>query len=110
MSMQVKIRMVGRKGDKWQEEACSVYQKRLLPNQIELQTEFHKNNDALRKGIEMDQSKGHVVVLLDPVGVSTYTSERFATDFYTWMEQGGSRLSFVIGGGMLQPYCFGIMG
>jgi 23S rRNA (pseudouridine1915-N3)-methyltransferase len=97
MVMEVKIRIVGRKSEKWIEEAYAIYEKRLKPASIDVETEWHKTDDALLKGISSDQQKGHAVVLLDPNGPS-YTSERFTTDFYKWMEQGGSRLVFVIGG------------
>jgi len=37
------------------------------------------------------------IVLLDPFGKET-TSEVFTEKFYNWVEQGGSRIVFVIGG------------
>jgi 23S rRNA (pseudouridine1915-N3)-methyltransferase len=60
-------------------------------------TQYHKNDDELIKGIEADESKNHKVVLLDPIG-KMCTSEVFADDMYRWLEEGGSRLTFVIGG------------
>ena len=74
-----------------------MYESRLLPSNVQLETTWHKDNPSLLKGVEGDQSKGHAIVLLDPVGV-TKTSERFAENLYEWLDQGGSRLSFVIGG------------
>jgi hypothetical protein len=100
-AMKVTIRIVGRKsgGEKWLEEACSIYQTRLRPSGVEVETEWHKSDEALVKGVEGDYSKGNSVVLLDPKGKS-YTSEKLAVDVYKWLETGGSRLVFVIGGGM----------
>ena len=37
------------------------------------------------------------MVLLDPLG-KTRTSEKLSEDIYNWLDLGGSRLSFVIGG------------
>lgn len=98
-AMKVTIRIVGKKtgGFKWLDEACSMYQTRLKPG-IELETEFHKSDDALIKGVRGDYDKDNTVVLLDPKG-KKYTSENLAEDIYKWFEMGGSRLVFVIGGG-----------
>ena len=99
-AMQVTIRIVGKKsgGEKWIDEACSMYQTRLRPANIDVETTFLKSDDALVKAVEGDYSKGNAVVLLDPEG-KTCTSEKLAVDVYKWLEAGGSRLVFVIGGG-----------
>lgn len=98
MGMKVNIRIVGRKSSEpWLEEGCEMYETRLRPSNVEVETTWHKDNPALVKGVEGDISKGHSVVLLDPTG-ATKTSERFADDMYEWLDRGGSRLSFVIGG------------
>jgi 23S rRNA (pseudouridine1915-N3)-methyltransferase len=99
MGMKINIRIVGRKSgsEKWLEEACSMYETRLRPSSVEVETTWHKDNQALTKGVEADQSKGHTVVLLDPLG-ATKTSEKFTDDMYEWLDRGGSRLCFVIGG------------
>jgi 23S rRNA (pseudouridine1915-N3)-methyltransferase len=99
MGMNVNIRIVGRKSgsEKWLEEACSMYETRLRPSNVEVETTWHKDNQALTKGIDADRSKGHTLVLLDPLG-SIKTSEKFSDDMYEWLDRGGSRLSFVIGG------------
>jgi 23S rRNA pseudoU1915 N3-methylase RlmH len=100
MGMKVTIRIVGRKSgsEKWLEEACKMYETRLRPANIDVDTQWHKNNDALIKGVQGDFTKGVPVVLLDPVG-GVRTSEALAAEFYDWLEEGGSRLIFVIGGG-----------
>jgi 23S rRNA (pseudouridine1915-N3)-methyltransferase len=99
MGMKVTIRIVGRKtgSEKWLEDACSMYQTRLRPANIDVDTVWHKNNDALVKGVLGDYTKGAPVVLLDPLG-KTRSSEALADDFFDWIEEGGSRLIFVIGG------------
>jgi 23S rRNA (pseudouridine1915-N3)-methyltransferase len=99
MGMNVNIRIVGRKSgsEKWLEEACSMYETRLRPSNVQVETTWHKDNQALTKGVDTDRSKGHTFVLLDPLG-SIQTSEKFSDDMYEWLDRGGSRLSFVIGG------------
>lgn len=99
MGMQVKIRIVGRKngGEKWLDEACSVYETRLRSSTLDVETHWHKNDQDLVKGVEADLAKAHSVVLLDPAG-KTRSSEDFTSDLYSWLEVGGSRLVFVVGG------------
>lgn len=98
MGMKVNIRIVGRKSsERWLEEACEMYETRLRPSNVEVETTWHKDNTGLVKGVEGDFSKSHAVVLLDPLG-ATKTSERFTDDMFEWLDRGGSRLSFVIGG------------
>lgn len=60
-------------------------------------SQYHKNDAELIKGTEADEDKNHQVVLLDPLG-KMYTSEAFSENMYRWLEEGGSRLTFVIGG------------
>lgn len=98
MGMKVNIRIVGRKSSEpWLEEGVEMYEKRLRPSNVEVDTTWHKDNAALMKGIDNDKSKNHKVVLLDPTGKQP-TSEKFAEQVYRWLDEGGSRLSFVIGG------------
>jgi 23S rRNA (pseudouridine1915-N3)-methyltransferase len=99
MGMKVNIRIVGRKSgsEPWLDDACEMYLTRLLPSTVEVETTWHKENQALTKGVDSDSSKGHTVVLLDPLGM-TRTSEKFSDDLFEWLDRGGSRLSFVIGG------------
>ena len=73
------------------------FQTRLRPSNVEVDTTWHKDNQALTKSVEGDASKGHSIILLDPLGTSK-TSEKFSDDLYEWLDRGGSRLSFVIGG------------
>ena len=99
MGLEVKIRIVGRKngGEKWLESSYSVYESRLKSTNLKVTTEWHKNDDELIRGTDGDDSKSHKVVLLDPLG-KMCTSEQFSDDMYKWLEDGGSRLTFVIGG------------
>jgi Predicted SPOUT methyltransferase len=104
MGLKVTIRIVGRKqgGEKWLDDACDMYLKRLKPTGFEVVTEWYKNNAALVK-VQTETSQSSLtkyvpVVLLDPTGLHC-TSEKFADYVYKWLEEGGCRLVFVIGGG-----------
>lgn len=99
MGLKVNIRIVGRKSgsESWLEDACEMYLTRLRPSGVQVETTWHKDNPALIKGVESDFAKQNVVVLLDPLG-KTKTSEQFSCDLYDWLDRGGSRMSFVIGG------------
>ena len=99
MGLEVKIRMVGRKngGEKWLESAYSTYDTRLKSTNMKVSTQYHKNDAELIKGVESDESKSHTCILLDPLG-KMCTSEVFSEKLYNWLQEGGSRLTFVIGG------------
>jgi 23S rRNA (pseudouridine1915-N3)-methyltransferase len=74
-----------------------MYETRLKPSGLEVETVWHKNDEDLIRNVNADQSKQHSVVLLDPKG-KMCTSEEFCEQLYEWLDQGGSRLAFVIGG------------
>jgi 23S rRNA (pseudouridine1915-N3)-methyltransferase len=99
MGMQIKIRIVGRKNgsEKWLEDSYKMYETRLRPSPLEVETIWHKHDQDLIKGVQGDVIKNHAVVLLDPTGGKT-TSEEFCENLYQWLDQGGSRMAFVIGG------------
>jgi 23S rRNA (pseudouridine1915-N3)-methyltransferase len=99
MGMEVKIRIVGRKNgsEKWLEEAYSMYETRLRPSSLDVETVWHKTDPDLIKAVETDREKGHTVVLMDPTG-KMRSSEQFSEDLFSWIASGGSRLVFVIGG------------
>lgn len=61
MGMKIKLRMVGRKngGEKWLEDAYTMYKTRLRTSNIEVETIWHKNDNEILKGIDQDVSKGH---------------------------------------------------
>lgn len=97
-AIKVTIRIVGRKNsERWIEDGCDMYLKRLKPANVDLVTEWHKSNEALIKGVQSDWDKNVPVVLLDPKGKKS-SSEKFSSEFYRLAEQGGSRLVYVIGG------------
>lgn len=99
MGMNVKIRIVGRKNgsEKWIEDAYKQYETRLRPSPLDVETVWHKNDQELTKGIQSDMDKNYAIVLMDPKGMSA-TSEQFSTRLFNWLDRGGSRLAFVIGG------------
>jgi 23S rRNA pseudoU1915 N3-methylase RlmH len=111
MGRKVTIRIVGRKqgGEEWLEEACDMYLQRLKPTGFEVSTEWYKTNDALMK-VHHEQSSPQAIskqvpiVLLDPTGIRC-TSESFTDKIHQWLEEGGSRLVFVVGGGKQQFCC-----
>jgi 23S rRNA pseudoU1915 N3-methylase RlmH len=111
MGRKLTIRIVGRKqgGEEWLEEACDMYLKRLKPTGFEVCTEWYKSNDALLK-VHNEQASSqaptkHVpIVLLDPTGLRC-TSEALTDKIYQWLQEGGSRLVFVIGGGKQHLNC-----
>lgn len=99
MGCEVKIRIVGRKNgsEPWIEDGYKMYETRLRPSTVDLMTIWHKNNDELVKNVLSEAEKGHTIILLDPLG-KKMTSEVFSESMYKWLENGGSRLTFVIGG------------
>jgi 23S rRNA pseudoU1915 N3-methylase RlmH len=101
--LKVNIRIVGRKqSEPWIEDGCEMYETRMRANGVIVETTWHKDNAALVKNVVADWDKKVPVVLLDPLGKSM-TSEMFAERFYRWIEDGGSRLVLVIGGGKNTP-------
>ena len=99
MGLDIKIRMVGRKNgcERWLSDAYDMYETRLQSSNIYVETLWHKNNDELIKAVRLDSSKDHSVVLLDAMG-DQMTSEKFSKNLYQYLNSGGSRVAFVIGG------------
>lgn len=99
--MKATIRIVGRKpsdgSSAWLEQGVAMYTQRLA-RVLTLSTAWTKSNEALLPQIQADADKGHTIVVLDPTVGTQYSSEQFADHFYRWMERGGSRVVFVIGG------------
>jgi 23S rRNA (pseudouridine1915-N3)-methyltransferase len=117
--MSVTIRIVGRSrggsssssSTSWIEDGYAVYQKR-LQGTIQVATDWSRSDDDLVRAVTSDAHKGHAVVMLDPRGTAL-SSEEFAAKMYTWLEKGGSRLTFVIGGADGLPHALrggGIIG
>lgn len=94
------IRMVGRKQtESWITDGCSMYEKRLRSAGWDIDTVYHKTDTALIQGVETDAAKKTPIVLLDIDEGKSYRSEQLTQRFYEWIEEGGSRICFVIGGG-----------
>lgn len=102
MKMDIKIRLVGRKkadsSSSWLETAYETYETRLRPTNVAVETIWHKNDIDLVRSVQRDLDRGHCIVLLDGTRGQSRTSNEFANDLYHWLEMGGSRLCFVIGG------------
>ena len=100
MGLEINIRIVGRKNSiestSFLQESYDMYTKR-LSSTIDLSTTFHKSNDELLKSLQTDSNKGFGIVCLDEKG-KMYTSLEFSDCLYSWLEEYGSRLVFVIGG------------
>ena len=88
----ITILSIGKDKESWLIEGIKEYLKR-LKSHFSINFKIYKNNSALIKGIEEHSS----VIALDPQG-KTFSSESFSRYFYSKIEQGGSRLSFIIGG------------
>ena len=96
-ALKVAIRIVGKKSSEpWIEEGIGMYAKR-MKGTIDLETTWHKDDSSLIFGVDSDSSKGYTIVCLDPKG-SRHSSETFSDNLYKWFEEGGSRVSFLIGG------------
>ena len=91
----VNIVIVGRKngGDNWISDGCDEYEKRLT-NSLHLQTCFVKTDAELVK--YAGSAKG-VVLALDESGKEC-TSTEFSKLVFNSLEEGGARLTFLIGG------------
>ena len=99
MGLEVTVKIAGnRKAGalQWTEDACRLYEERLRGN-IDLRTTWFKGDAELAASVQKDRGTGRLQVCLDPRG-KQYTSEDFSEQLYKWLEDGGSRLSFVIGG------------
>ncbi len=94
----IKIRIVGKKnsGETWLHDTYTCYET-WLRGMIAVETVWHKNDADLVSSVMADYKKQHAVILLDPRG-NTYSSEKFSHQFFSWLDAGGSRATFVIGG------------
>ena len=89
--------------------ACQQYTER-CQSTLAIDTVWYKTNDALLNSISSSSSgnnnnhKTPLRILLDPTFGKEYTSEEFASHVYEWLEEGQSRLEFVIGGAEGLPF------
>jgi len=90
--IQIKVLAVGKENEGWLKSAIEEYQKRLKP-QLALFFVFLKNDRQLLSALEKEKG----CIALDPQG-KQMVSEEFAEWAARQWEQGGSRLTFVIGG------------
>ena len=91
----VNVLVVGKKGhvESWIAAGAGEFQKRLAPV-MSVNTVFMKSDEALVEAVS--DAKG-VVLALDETG-RVHTSREFSERVFSALQEGGSRLSFVIGG------------
>lgn len=88
----IKIFSVGKTKEEWLESALKEYLKRLKPI-ASFEFIFTKNDEQL----VLQATKEETLICLDPQGRSV-DSQEFANLCMGFLERGGSKLSFVIGG------------
>jgi 23S rRNA (pseudouridine1915-N3)-methyltransferase len=88
----IKIASVGKNKETWLEEACAEYIKRLQGAAL-IECIWVKTDEQLIAQAEKDQA----LICLDPNGVKL-DSEGFASLLMQQLEEGGSRLTLIIGG------------
>ena len=88
----VRIISPGKNKERWLEDAIDLYTTRLRGT-LELECVWVRDDAAL---VKQARDAGSVIAL-DPLG-KTCTSEEFGALLFAALEQGGSRLSFIIGG------------
>lgn len=98
MVIEIKIYSVGKTKEAWLETAISDYLRR-LQGQVELCFVIAKDDEQLLQRVQRERK----VIYLDEGGQLPSSSPAFSTLFYQWVEAGGSRLSFVIGGPLGLP-------
>lgn len=81
-------------GDAWIEEAYEQYEERLRPQGLDLVTVWHKTDEQLTAAALKETSPK---ICLDVLG-KAYDSLAFGEMCFKKLEEGGSRLCFVIGG------------
>ncbi|CAM9238210.1 unnamed protein product [Laminaria digitata] len=93
--LQVTVRIRGKKSreDDYTNQAYDEYVKRLRPV-MALDTQWHKTDEELETAVRKDTG---VVVCLDEGG-RQMTSPAFSEFLFSKLEEGGSRLTFVVGG------------
>ncbi|MBS4168886.1 23S rRNA (pseudouridine(1915)-N(3))-methyltransferase RlmH [Parachlamydia sp. AcF125] len=90
--LKIKILSVGKTKETWLNTAIEEYQKR-LQGQVEMEWVWAKDDPQLMALV----SREPLVVCLDPQG-KMLSSEQFSSFLMRKLEEGGSRLTFVIGG------------
>jgi len=90
--LKIKLLTIGKTKESWLEDALAEYLKRLKPV-LSFELVLAKNDAEL---VELAQ-KEKICICLDPSG-KLLSSEEFAEYFFSEVERGGSKLTFVIGG------------
>ena len=90
--IKIKILFVGKTKEKWLEEACSEYLKRLSPV-IQVYFAWARDTPQLIDWAQKEES----IISLDPKG-ETFTSEEFSHYLAGQWEKQGGRLTLIIGG------------
>lgn len=90
--LKLKIISVGKTKEKWLEEACQEYYKR-LQSHVQMESCWAKDSSQLVEWC----NKEHHLIALDPQG-REQTSEEFSAFIHQQWERHGSRLTIVIGG------------
>mmetsp|Transcript_59162 Transcript_59162/g.86593 ORF Transcript_59162/g.86593 Transcript_59162/m.86593 type:complete len:215 (+) Transcript_59162:66-710(+) len=93
LKVTIHIRGKASGGEKWISEGYDEYERR-LKSSIELSTKWYKSDQELISGIKKESGS---LVCLDENGKG-FSSREFSDLVYQNLEEGGSRLSFVIGG------------
>ena len=83
-------------GEKWIADGSSEYEKRLKPT-MDITTTFVKSNDDLINKVDNQMKSKGIVYALDENG-KEYSSIKFSKLVYDAFIEGGSSISFVIGG------------
>lgn len=90
--LKIKLFSIGKTKEQWLEDAIDEYLRRLKPT-ASIEFFWAKNDEQLLQLVE----KEPLFICLDPNG-KMMTSEQFSSFLISKLEEGGSRLSFVIGG------------
>lgn len=88
----IKVYSVGKTKEDWLQKAIEEYAGR-LKSSLQFEWILAKNDEQLHQFLEKESS----FICLDPQG-KQLTSEEFSEDLIRWLQDCGSRLSFVIGG------------
>jgi 23S rRNA (pseudouridine1915-N3)-methyltransferase len=90
--IKIKIYSIGKTKEAWLDEAFEEYLKRLQP-WCQVECIWLKNDEQLIAAV----LKESMVICLQQTGVE-HDSSHFAQSLSQWVEKGGARLTFVIGG------------
>ncbi|MDF2577003.1 MAG: rlmH [Chlamydiales bacterium] len=90
--LHIKILSIGKTKEEWIQRGIELYTTRLKA-EITIEWAYLKNEEQLIQACHKERA----ILALDPAG-TLMSSEQFTQNLYKKLEQGGARLSFVIGG------------